>query len=407
MPRNKAFRLVQGSLALATAVGALVHVTGEHPATASMLPLTQRCGIAAKLIVLLHDLTTCCQPMSSAAEVLAAAAPLHTLLPLWHGIGAQMLMAMEAGAFVRLLCTVWFDHLHASCSKFGLRGLLTSGPRHARALSAYHSCVLLFESLTTLDCIFVVADRPAALEASGPDWISAYVGLSSFIGRQPQFKRHATALAAAPHMQATAVRLLLRHLLPLLLDRSFTVMVSPHRNFTGSIVSGEDMRRSAQTRLTYALQASCLRQAFAAELAQPQGAFTALRLAAQSLASLPAWPDAPEPWDESRQFGADLLGTVAFVVAGLHTAATRGGGGGGRDSGLQAGAWEALAAVPALATMVQDVLTTGQSRAKLAPEGPGALDHACTIACNVLLLLLAAQPPKLPGPEYLAQARMA
>jgi hypothetical protein len=101
VPRNGAFRLVQGSFAFAAFAGAFTLGTDGH-AGATASTLNRRCSIAAMLVLTLRSMLTVCQPPRAAAEVFAAAAPPDKLLLLLRVTAGQMLEGLEAGANIQL-----------------------------------------------------------------------------------------------------------------------------------------------------------------------------------------------------------------------------------------------------------------------------------------------------------------
>jgi hypothetical protein len=100
-------------------------------------------------------------------------------------------------------------------------------------------------------------------------------------------------------------------------------------------------------------------------------------------------------------FGAQLLSIIGIIVAEQQQDSPDGSGGSNRG-GLQEAAWEAMAAMPIMATLLQDTLRAAARAEPHLSVRADSLDRQCSVVAHVFKLLPAAEPLQLPSPKYLA-----
>jgi hypothetical protein len=187
--------------------------------------------------------------------------------------------------------------------------------------------------------------------------------LTEAVTLEAPFRRHAAALTAAPELQRTAVSLLLHHCLPQLAIGSPPAVTAEHAA-TASGPLGVEVLLASQGRVCNALLSPSLQQGLADQLSRPGGPVAAVRSAAQALSAAPL--DCPAGvanlfWYGSWEGRAELVAQISMQLVQAHNASLGGSGSSSSSSSvLQAAAWEALAAVPAMAALLSDSLSAAE-----------------------------------------------
>jgi hypothetical protein len=173
------------------------------------------------------------------------------------------------------------------------------------------------------------------------------------------FQQHAAWLTTQTKEQAAVVALLLRHCLPRLTAGGPQTAATSATAAAGDAAASLETTMGCLATLGAAVQAGSLRSGLQAELARPGGALITARQLQLALVALPPQPPQGAPaalWRDTHVKLLQLLSDICELVKQHHSCAAATDAATASISLVRSVAWEAMAAVPAVAAALSSTV---------------------------------------------------